>query len=233
MKRIISAVAFIVSMIAGGQGYAQVNDAGLWTSVTLEKKLTQRFSVTISEEARFVENISELGQYFTEAGLAYRFGKNEGIRLSTNYRYSNRRRVDDSFSSRHRYNVDLAFRKAFGPIVPIFRTRFQSQYTDYNTSETGKLPQNYSRNKLTLKYDPGKRYEPFISAELFTPLALKGGLSNAFDNLNYDNMRFAAGLDFEFNERSILNVAYIHDREFNVVNPQRNWITAIGFTYAF
>ena len=40
---------------------AQVNDAGLWTSINLEKKITKKIAVDLSQEFRF----NEEGKYGT------------------------------------------------------------------------------------------------------------------------------------------------------------------------
>ncbi len=51
---------------------AQVNDAGLWASVSLEKKINKQFDIGLSQEIRLIENYSELGSAFTELNLNYK-----------------------------------------------------------------------------------------------------------------------------------------------------------------
>ena len=205
-------------------GTAQVNDAGLWTSVNVEKKIISRLTVSLTEELRFNENISELGTAFTEIGADYKF--NKFVSFGASYRFIQKRRVDDFYSLRHRYNMDLSLKYKIKKIGITLRERFQTQYSDVNTSENGKVPERYLRNKLTLKYDLDKKYMPFISAELFYQL------SNPRGN-EFDNVRYAAGFDYEINKRMSASLFYIINKEFNVNDPWTEYIIGTGFTFSF
>ncbi|HKR05723.1 MAG TPA: DUF2490 domain-containing protein, partial [Bacteroidia bacterium] len=115
--------------------FSQVKDAGLWSSVNLEKKITQKLTAGLSEELRFNENITELGTAFTEIGVDYKFYK--FVSLGISYRFIQKRRVDDFYSTRHRYNIDLSLKYKIKKISVSLRERFQTQYADVNTSEDG------------------------------------------------------------------------------------------------
>jgi hypothetical protein len=205
--------------------FAQYNDAGTWISINAEKKITPVFSFTLSEEGRFNENFCELGTFFTDAGLSYKV--NKLIKVSLNYRFTNKRKIDDSYSVRHRYYVDLSIRKKFKPIILSFRTRFQSQYTDMFSSSTGLMPSYYSRNKLTLKFDLDKNYTPYISAELFSPL------NNPDGGIFIDNTRYAVGIEYTFNRMHSLDIFYLIQRECNVNNPETDYIIGLGYYLNF
>ena len=226
MKSTLKAVAVISCLLFSTLHVtAQVNDAGLWASISIEKKLTQRLSLGFTEEARFNENISELGTLFSDIGLGYKFFGGEWLGVSANYRFIDKKRLDDSYSTRHRWYIDAVVKKKFGMLVPSFRTRFQSQYADVFTSDAGWKADHYTRNKLTLKLDMEKKYKPFISAELFTQLN-DGALLN-------DNVRYAAGVDYSFNEHSAFGIGYLVEREMNVKNPEHNYIVTLGYAYSF
>src|SRR5687768_11202671 len=64
---------------------AQQNDAGLWGSINLEKKLTKKWSLHFSEELRLNENFSELGTAYTELTGEYRI--NKILSVSGGYRF--------------------------------------------------------------------------------------------------------------------------------------------------
>lgn len=201
---------------------AQVKDAGLWTSVTLEKKFTQRLDLSFTEELRFNENITELGTIFSDIGLGYKLGKDNLLGISFNYRFISRRQLNDSYSQRNRYYTDITVKKGFGMIVPILRTRFQWQKNDLFSGEDN-APDIHMRNKLTLKYDPGKQFKPFVSAEIFTQLNHRSG------NLLNDNVRYAAGVDYDINEHHAFGIGYMLDREMNVKNPRYSYIVTLGY----
>lgn len=214
----------ILNLFLLGLVHAQNNDMQLWTTISLEKKITKTFSLNYAEEVRFNENISEVGQFFSDIGGTYKI--NKAWRISANYRFTNKRQLDDSYSKRHRYYVDLSFRKKFDPVVLMFRTRFQSQYKDVFSSYTGKIPEHYSRNKLTLKFDLDKKYNPYLSAEMFYQL-------NNPEGNKIDNMRYSVGLEYAFNKRTSLDFYYMIQQEYSVSNPERDFVIGAGYQYSF
>src|SRR5687768_15769050 len=107
---------------------AQVNDAGLWGSINVEKNISNLIDVQLTQELRLNENFSELGTAFTEAGVTFDLPK--GFRAGIAYRFIQKRRLDDSYSFRHRYLVELSYRYKWNKLVVSLRNRFQSQYTD-------------------------------------------------------------------------------------------------------
>ena len=217
-------VSLTLLLFAQSQVLAQVNDAGLWASVNLEKKFSKKFSIHFSEELRFNENISELGLFFSELTGEYQFSKM--VSISGGYRFIQRRRLDDSYSIRHRYLVNLNIKKKFGQVGTNFRLRYQSQYADVESSPDGKVPDNYLRPKLTLKYDLNKKYTPYISGEMFVDL-------NRPDGILFDNYRVEAGVDYEISKRSSIDLGYLISKEIQVKDPWTNYVIVVGWNYIF
>ncbi|HNX06979.1 MAG TPA: DUF2490 domain-containing protein [Bacteroidales bacterium] len=209
-------LVFLFSMDSNGQ----TQDANLWMNVTFEKKITPKFSFSVSQEFRMNENISELGSFFTDLGFEYKITKI--IRFSANYRFANKRRLDDSYSIRHRYYFDLTFRKKFSPVIISFRTRFQSQYADVFSSNDGIVPKNTIRNKLTIKYDQGKKLQPYIAAEIYSPL------KQPYD-VFIRKTRYSAGLEYEINRMHTLDFYYLFQKEYHVKNPVSDHVLGIGY----
>jgi len=209
-------------LIAIPECFAQINDAGLWTSVTLEKKLNRKITLGISEEFRFNENISELSTFFTEAAVEYEFTK--AIAISGGYRFINKRRVDDSYSKRHRFLANLVLKWKFGEFNTSVRLRYQSQFSDIESSNDGSVPKNYLRTKLSVKYDLDKRYTPFISGETYYH-------TNNSDGILFDNFRLSAGIEYDFSKKSSAELGYIFDREVNINEPWTNYIIALSWKY--
>jgi len=204
--------------------YSQVNDAGLWLSLNAEKKITPILLVTLSQEFRMNENITELGSYFTDAGIAYKINKN--IHISANYRFINKRKLDDSYNIRNRYYFDLTLRKKFKPILIQFRTRFQGQRNQIYKNSEDNEPFYYFRNKLTVKMDFDKKYTPFIYSEISTPL-------NKPDGYYIDLTKYCAGLEYRFNRMHSIELFYLIQKEYNVVNPETDYVTGIGYYLTF
>lgn len=214
--RLLSLTFFIC--VSGHCSFAQEKDAGLWTSISVEKKFTQKFSANISEELRFNQNISILGSFFTDAGITFRL--NDAFRIAANYRFINRHRLDGSYSKRHRYYFDLSWRKKINRITPVARLRFQSQYTDMYSSPDGFIPEYYLRPKFSLRYNMKGKWNPYIGCELFYGIPKE-----------LDNARYTLGAERSINKKVSLDIFFLHQREFNVRNPIYDYIW--GFTISY
>lgn len=199
---------------------AQVNDAGLWLNVNVEKKITQKFSAQFTHSLRYYENISELSTSFSEIGLSYKIIK--PLTVAGFYRFSNKKRVDDFYSTSHRYSFYLSYKLKVKQVKINFREQFQSRYKDIETSATGGIPKNHLRSKMALSYDLEKKYTPYVSAELFYEIG------------EYiDNVRYKAGVEYEWNKFNTVNLYYMIDKEMNVKNPWTNYVIGLGYNFTF
>ena len=175
------------------KSYTQVNDAGLWTSVNIDKKIGYGFTAGLCQELRFNENISELGTAFTEISLDHKILK--GFSGGISYRFIQNRRVNDEYSIRHRLNLDIAYRLKWKKFTATIRERYQNQVKDVESSSVGFSPESYLRSKFTVKYNTGKKYNPWIASELF--LQLNNPAGNEIDNI-----RYSLGFDYKFNKKN-------------------------------
>ncbi|HOY30898.1 MAG TPA: DUF2490 domain-containing protein [Bacteroidales bacterium] len=217
IKRI---VLFFAGLLTATTCFSQVQDANLWIYAGIEKKIIPGLSVNLNQEFRMNENFTELGTFFTDAGVTYKI--NKYLKISANYRFINKRRSNDSYSMRHRYYFDLTLRKKFNPVVITLRTRFQSQYTDVLSSADGEIPANHIRNKLMIKYDDGRSIKPYFYAEIYSPL------KRPYD-IFLDNTRYCAGLEYEINRMNTIDLFYMFQKEYHVVNPGTDHIIGIGY----
>ena len=201
---------------------AQQKDFQLWTSLEIEKKLSKHIRFNYAEEVRWSENVSFLNQHFSEIGLGYKLNKH--ISFSVNYRFSQKQNLDFNYEMRHRWFVDLSLKQSLRKWDFSFKSVYQSQYSQYFSSEDGKIPANYSRNKLLIKYEINRRWKPFLSSEIFIPL-------NSPDFYGPDEARIAIGTDYNFGKRLSLTTFYGIQQEFNVKNPESNFVLGLGLKY--
>lgn len=204
--------------------FAQVKDAGLWASIELEKKINQKIAFQLSENIRWNENITEIGTSFTEVGADYRLLKN--LKFGVTYRFSQKKQVDDFYSLRHRYAFNASYKLKIKKININVRAQLQSRYKNIHTDENGKIPNNYLRYKVTLKYNLERRYTPFISTECWNQL-------NNIKGNQIDKIRYQIGVEYEINKFSSLTLSYIINQEINVNNPWTSYITNITYNYSF
>lgn len=204
---------------------AQQNDFGVWASVALKHKFSQKFSATVEEQLRFGNNAGTLVQYFTDAGLEYSISKK--FRVALCYRFTNGYR-NTYYSKRHRLYADLSFRTKYSRIQILLRTRIQEQQQDIHSSDNGRIPVWYSRNKITSKIDLNKKYAPYLSAELFYLLSApneEGGY--------VDKMRYSAGVEYEFNRVHAIDLHYLIQQDKNLNDPVTDFVIGIGYVFSF
>ena len=211
---------FLIGLCCYFKTNAQVNDAGLWLNINVEKKITQKFSTQFTHCFRLNENFSELGTSFSEIGMSYKIIK--PLTVGGFYRYSKKRRVDDFYSTGHRYSFNISYKLKIKQFKISFREQFQSGYKDLGAREMSYIPKKHLRSKISVAYDLEKKYSPFVSYELFYEIG------------EYiDNVRYKAGVDYEFNKFHTFNAYYMIDKEKNVKNPWTNYVFGIGYNFTF
>lgn len=216
-------MSVILSFILLNVSVGQENDAGLWLSANVEKKINNGFKILLTEEIRFNENYSQLGAYFTDIGLQYKISKN--LNAAFHYRYILRLQPDLFYETRNRFYIDIAYRYKVDKWSFSIRTRFQDQVKKVSLEESYSQPTFYWRNKLTIKYGL-KDFTPFVSAEIFNKLYDSKGNE-------MDEFRLSAGSEYEFNKKNSINGFFLIDKEINVKNPTTSYVVGIGYTFAF
>jgi hypothetical protein len=207
--------------------FAQNEDLNLWTSAGIEKKLSRRFSIALSEELRLKENISQFDMTYTNLGVKFKLSKK--IRLSLYYRFIQKQRLDESMSFRHRIYGDVSFHFKFNRFLIVDRIRYQAQVKDYYSSEFGSLPEDNLRNRLELKYDIKKKpIMPYIGGEIAYQFMNPAKPEQA-DQLNL--ARIFTGLEFTILDNHSLDLFYMVQQELNVKKPMRDYV--IGLSYGF
>lgn len=204
--------------------FAQQDDAGLWTSVGLKHQITRRLSVSLAEQFRFHQNMSELDQFFTDVGLDYDLLKS--LKVSVNYRIISKNRLT-YYSTRHRSYIDLAYKVKLKPFTIGLRQRIQNEVRDINSSDYGKVPEWYSRTKLSVKLDLNKKYTPYVSTEYFYIIDNFKEQDHVFDKDRYE-----IGVDYDFNRRSSLNLFYLIQKDI-LQNKTRDFVSGLGYSYSF
>jgi hypothetical protein len=105
---------------------------------------------------------------------------------------------------------------------------YQQQYQDLYSSDLGRYPENYLRNKLTLKYSfqkyPFYRFEPYLASELYYHMD-----NNNIYGPQFDRLRYFSGVFYSFNKSNKLELYYLIEKNFNINNPPTNYVIGIGY----
>lgn len=202
-----------------------INDAGLWTTINVEKKINKRLECFLTQEFRLKENYTQTNLFYTDIGLAI---KPLGfMKFSFSYRSIQKARIDETFSFRHRLTLDLILKKKFGKIIPSFRQRIQMQLRNVYSGENGRLPEWYARERVEIKYDLDLPIKPFAAVELRYQLKdpREMGL-----NGTWDRIRYSFGLDYKLNSKNQLSFYYLMQRGLYNATSNNLFITGISYT---
>ncbi len=203
--------------------YAQQKDAGLWASVTLEKKLRPTLTWSLSDEFRLNENISELGTHFTETGLDLKILR--GLSAGVYYRFMQKRRLDDSYSKRHRYFFEMDYKRSFNKLSLTLRERVQDQYADMFSSQDGKVGEWTCRTKLTARYKLPGKFQVFGFTEAYYSM-------NDPEGNEFTDIRFAAGMQYTLHKIHSFEAFYLVNKELNKKNPLTEYIIGLGYGFS-
>lgn len=106
------------------------------------------------------------------------------------------------------------------------RTRLQGELQDYYTSEFGKIPEFYLRNKFEVKYDIS-HWTPYVSVEFrYQIYERKTPETNGL----YHRARPALGLDYKINKRNSCGLYYLIQKEWNVSEIDELYMVGVQYT---
>ena len=224
-RGIIIALLFIyISPCVLAQESKVVRDLRLWTGVQFEKSFAKDWTLSLKEEFRFKQDISELNNYFTDAGLRYRINKNFG--LEAGYRYTRDKKSDGSYETLTRYNLDLRYRGRIDFISIDYRLRYQKEVEGFNIFDQQADYEKYVRNRIRIRYNDIKAIKPYVSAELFQLFR-----PNYYPELHY--IRVLGGLRYEANKLGNFDLAFGFNREFANIEPFMIYVIKANYTYQF
>lgn len=214
------AVISLFSILFSLASFSQRNDFGLWTEITLEKKISPRWEISLTESIRLNENSTRLNQHYTHLSGTYKISK--ALSVSLAYRNSQRFDFDQTIDYRHRLQLEAAYKRKLGHLGIEVQERFQIRYDNIQREADWEIPQIYYRTRFTLDYDLDSRFSPFASAELFLN-----------QSLFLDNIRLRAGLDYEFNKKNSIRVYYMIDQDLQVNDPLRLYVLGLNYKFSF
>jgi long-subunit fatty acid transport protein len=196
---------------------AQEQDFRVWGGVSISKNFTNRISLRLRQEARMKENATQFQKVFFDAGLRYKMNKH--FRFAFHYRLNQHLRRDYTFSSRHRFNADLIYRRKFNTVVINYRLRLQSHFRDVYTSENGRFPDYFMRHKLQAHVNLNSRFSPFASTEMFHTFT---------EDVNkIVQWRYRLGMAYEINKMHNISMFYMIQEKQNINVPQTNYILGL------
>jgi hypothetical protein len=220
MRRIICILLLLFALNTNAQN--QVDFRGMF-SLNFEKKITRRFSATAMANGILTYDYQELGFAFYDGGLKYKITRN--FSTNANYRFMQRRNLDNFYDDRHLIYADIDFSKGFKRFTVGGTSRFQKEYYS-RFIDSYRFPLAYNRSRVNLKYRANYYWQPFAEIEVFTPL-------NHPVRKKVDQLRFSLGFHYTFNEN--VNVEFFAQIRQQINRAPRNtiFLTAINWYFRF
>ncbi|MBN4049717.1 DUF2490 domain-containing protein [Bacteroidales bacterium AH-315-N07] len=226
MNKILKAkffTLFFIILIYNITALSQVQDAGSWTGLNAEIKISNNLRASVEQQVRLIDNISSFDKTFTDLGFTIRFSRN--LRLSANYRYI----FENIGLNNQRVYFSLLFRKRILDRTRLsYRIRYQNQF-DKLLNEN-----RYLRNKLRLNYNIRKsKLDPYLAVELYyhfnNYIVYKNEEVLVYHEFNKYRIQFGWNINLR-NNRS-MDIFYIYQKEFNVNNPEIDNIFGIIYNF--
>lgn len=225
MKKLITIIFTLIALASRTVAQDFIDDAGIWVSIGAEKKLSRYWSVRLKNQTRINENISELGRSAFDLGMTFSLNKN--LSFSGGYVLAERKRIDDTYSTRHQGYLTVVLKLETGRWRFAYRNMLQARVKDIYSSEDGRIPTWYERNKLTIKYELTKRFTLFTAGELYYPLDQRL-------NKGFDRSRTFWGMSYKLGRHTELEAYFLYQRELNAFGPtNRDYINGIGLEHRF
>ena len=219
-RRWIVCIGFLLGWLV--QVHAQQSDFQFWPQVQLGYNLSDRFKLSLEEEVRFRENVSQVKKELTDLGITYKL--NKALRFSINYRLELTFKNPDESTWRSGLYGDIMFRQKMQRFQFDYRLRFQSARIE-SFSEVYTLNEwMINRHKVSLQYDiKGIPLIPKVEAEIFIPFS-------KHEALMINGYRLWAGLAYAINKKNEISLRYGIEQEVNVADPWRAYILGIGYS---
>lgn len=224
--RIIFFVGVLIWTCFAGKAQ-QSNDAGMWNTLSIQHSLTKKVNLVIDQEFRLRENYQRINLFYTNIGIDYKY--NKFLKISPTYRTIQKKRLDGTYSFRHRLMLDVTVKKKFEKITLSERIRYQAEVQDYYTSRKGKLVEQFLRFKTDIKYAATEKLTPYYSIEFRYQIHAPRGDGPLYDN-GFRRVRNVLGVEYEINKKNSINVYYLYQTEFTISTPESIFILGIGYT---
>jgi hypothetical protein len=144
------------------------DDAQLWLSLKLEKRITDHFGVFLNLKGRAVNNAMVPGRGAADLELFYKFSKN--IKIQGGYVYVQKLRQNGTYRTLHQLRASVILKKDVRRWSFIYRNMLQARTRSFMEASDNYNFYYYDRNKLTLKYELNKRFSLYGAEEVYIPL---------------------------------------------------------------
>ena len=223
MKQIFSnTVVFIVILIYSPMAVAKVDeDANIWGSVNVKKRITKDFWVTGRTEYWSREGLQTTDQWFARVFAIYQIM--DWVNIGVGYDYMQTHSAENASRNYYQPKNNILLQSTLSVPVNDFRLSFRQRYTRGRLSSCNGKDRDFSnsmRSKFIVKYIiPDSCISPFVADELF----YWGKMTQN---------RADIGFSFRLNANNSIDVFYRRQSKFNPDHRNNN-ILGIDYHFSF
>ena len=220
---------FTVSLFA--QYPAHSDDAQFWMFIKLDKPLSKKLSIELDQQTRLTDNMHQLSYSFCDLGLRYKlsrylhFGASYVFIINNSLYHNNSQPVS---SYRHQYYAYVQFRYKLGNWKFTNRLMFQPQVKDIYSSDVGRVPVYYCRNKIGIDYELNKRFTPYFDCDIYYLLNMNTSLGSRIHRI-----RYFLGTNFMYSKRTSFGLYYLIQKPFNEIYSETDYVVGLNFNHTF
>lgn len=185
-----------------------ISDAGLRLSMSVEKKVNNKVSVSAKVLARQTENFTLLNRVYLRGGLKVKLSKNFSSELRLYYMPT--RKGYREMRNNYRYSLSLTYKAKLGQRFTVYDKVTYQTTTNYivrSPLADDKLA-GVIRNRYTLAFKLNRRSEPYIKEELLWQVVGK-------KEKYFARNRVYLGYEYLLTDKITLDGYFIYERGFN------------------
>ena len=230
-QKLLRRIPFIVLFIfIVTHGVAQINDAGTWQNIYLEKLITRQWNIHFNYESRINQNFSNYHYAYGDFGITYKLNKH--IHLMGDYVFIEKKDKNGFWNISHQAYVAVTFKQKFGHFAFSYRIMPQIQYVQMYSSENGMVPDYELRNKMTIKYNNASRYTYYVACELYYRISGYYKTKKP-EGMDFDRVRYFAGVFYKLDKVNEVELYYLIEKHFDMLNPITNFVIGVGYAHTF
>lgn len=213
--------------VAGHKSAAQFfdDDARVWMNLNLVKEGKNGMEYQLLFQNRLNNNMSQYNGYCS-AAIAYKINKH--FRLIGGYVAGGKREIDGNYSLIQQAFGGLMLRQKLGRFTLVYRNLTQTQAKGSMPLDGEKTPTTFNRNKATVRYELNKRWQFYISGELYFTL------TNRYKYQDLGKTRYVGGLLYRLSKSSSLEPYFLYQKKNDYKGrSSRNFIYGITFNKDF
>ena len=211
------------------QAYAQEaiyhDDFQQWLGLKLMYNATKRLSLSSQYVCRTNEFLNSfIGSYYYFQAR-YRINKHWYPDLQT-------RIVDNHTGNLYRYELGLSYRYKIHKNILSYRLgyfnerklfMFSNQLKSIPALGIDYTPTQYMRNRISIKRDLPKKFSCYASAEVYSQFN--------HQIFTIKRLAFIAGLDYEFHKNNMVNIEYLYQPDYGLMNRVHLQAVTIGYEF--